>query len=227
MATHVPAQYLSYVQNAAKTLGIPEAVVAAQINMESGFQPGVVSSAGAEGIAQFEPGTFAEYGHGSPFNVPDAFAAYTNYMGTLLKSYHGDVRKALEAYNAGPGDLAAGAGYASSILSAAGTGDVTSSGSTGQTFIDRPAGSSSGGSSWLSGVGGWLSSLSGIGDTAGMIGTVFGPVSNVFQDFDHALAAAMHGILWIINPMSWVRIICGFIGAALVITGAVLVARSA
>lgn len=117
----VPAAYQGEVSWAAQQLGIPVAVVAAQINDESGFNPGAVSPTGAEGIAQFEPGTWAGTGcAGSPFNPGDAFKCYVTFMHQLLASYHGNVRNALAAYNAGPGDLGAGYGYADGILSAAG-----------------------------------------------------------------------------------------------------------
>jgi Transglycosylase SLT domain len=132
--THVPAKYFLLVEDAAHKAGLPESVVAAQINLESGFDPNAVSPTGAEGIAQFEPGTWSVYGHGSPFNPADAMHAYADYMGTLLRMYHGNVRNALAAYNAGPGDLSAGYGYADSILSAAGKGtNITSGGGSGQS----------------------------------------------------------------------------------------------
>jgi hypothetical protein len=53
-------------------------------------------------------------------------------------------------------------------------------------------------------------------------GTTLGPIANVLKDIDQALASAMHAVLWLINPMSWVRIICGMLGAASLIAGAVL-----
>lgn len=120
--TAVPAAYQGYVSQAAEQLGIPQSVVAAQIQLESDWNPRAVSGAGAEGIAQFIPSTFAEYGPkgGSPFNVADAFAAYTAYMRALLRQEGGDVRKALEAYNAGPGNIGAGAAYASTIIQRSG-----------------------------------------------------------------------------------------------------------
>lgn len=121
----IPAKYRAMVDQAAKTTGLPVAVVAAQINDESSFNPNAVSGAGAQGIAQFMPGTWASYGTGSPFNAANAFVAYAKYMGALLKQENGDVRKALAAYNAGPGNLAAGYGYADKILHDAGTGAIT------------------------------------------------------------------------------------------------------
>jgi hypothetical protein len=140
--TNVPAQYQSYVNNAAAALGISPNIVAAQINMESGFNPNAISPAGAQGIAQFMPGTWQSEGSGSPFNVADAFAAYTKYMKSLINQEGGSIQRALEAYNAGPGNLGAGAGYASSILSAAGSGlSVTAdtSGTSGGGSITTPA----------------------------------------------------------------------------------------
>ena len=125
----VPAQYRADVAAAARRIGISAAVVAAQIDTESGFDPNVTSPAGAEGIAQFEPGTWAQWGHGSPFNAAAAFLAYGAYMASLVRQYHGNVRNALAAYNAGPGDLAAGYGYADHILAMAGEGvNYTASG---------------------------------------------------------------------------------------------------
>lgn len=118
--TNVPSQYVSYVNAAAAATGLPAAVVAAQINDESGFNPNATSSAGAEGIAQFLPSTFKSYGTGSPYNTADAFAAYTKFMTALLQQFHGNIQDALAAYNAGPNNIPAGLGYAKTILSNAG-----------------------------------------------------------------------------------------------------------
>lgn len=116
----VPAQYQGLINQAAGALGISPDIVAAQIQYESGFNPQAVSPTGAQGIAQFEPGTWSTYGAGSPFDPAAAMTAYTKYMQALLVQEGGDVSKALAAYNAGPGNLGAGAGYASHILSVAG-----------------------------------------------------------------------------------------------------------
>ena len=118
---------------AAGVIGISPAIVRAQLNMESGGQPGAVSSAGAEGPWQFEPGTWRGLGcAGSPFNVNDSTKCYAKYMYQLVQQFHGNVRDALAAYNAGPGNLQAGYGYADAILAAAGQPqNVKASGGTG------------------------------------------------------------------------------------------------
>jgi hypothetical protein len=125
---YVPEQYVQDVHIAARMSGLPLAVVIAQINDESRFDPNAVSDEGAEGIAQFEPGTWASWGTGSPFNPADAFPAYAAFMHYLLHLFNGDIRDALAAYNAGPGDVPAGYGYADSILSAAGLGWAVTAG---------------------------------------------------------------------------------------------------
>jgi hypothetical protein len=127
----VPSQYQSLVANAAAQLGIPAGVVAAQIQTESSWNPDATSPTGAQGLAQFEPSTWATYGTGDPTDPTAAMNAYVKYMSVLLQQFGGNVQDALAAYNAGPGDLSAGMGYANGILSEAGTGDVTSTGTTG------------------------------------------------------------------------------------------------
>ena len=69
MPSYVPPQYQQWVSTAAAGTGLPVQVVAAQINDESGFNPNATSPTGAQGIAQFEPGTYAAVGgRGSPYN---------------------------------------------------------------------------------------------------------------------------------------------------------------
>ena len=111
----------SLIDWAAKVIGVPCQVVAAQITDESGGNPAAVSPTGAQGVAQFEPGTWQGLGcPGSPKNVNDAMKCYAKYMYQLLQQYHGNVRNALAAYNAGPGNIQAGYGYADNILAASG-----------------------------------------------------------------------------------------------------------
>lgn len=133
--TNVPSGYVSLIQSMSAATGIPYAVIAAQANEESGFNPTAVSPTGAEGWLQFEPSTYnsvagqAGVSPGTEFNPADEAKAYDVYMGQLLRQEGGNLQKALEAYNAGPGNLAAGASYANTILAAAGTGNTTINGS--------------------------------------------------------------------------------------------------
>jgi hypothetical protein len=137
---NVPSQYQSIVAEAASGTGIPQSVVAAQIQEESGFNPSAVSPAGAEGMFQFLPSTYASVAaqagvpSDSEFNPVDEVKAYIVYMRQLLSQEGGSIFKALEAYNAGPNNLSAGAGYANTILSNAGTPvSITASGGSGTT----------------------------------------------------------------------------------------------
>lgn len=89
------------VANAASAAGINPRVAVEQIRAESSFNPNAVSSAGAQGLAQFMPGTWAQYGQGSPFDPAAAVAAYVRYMRHLLGVFNGRIDIALAAYNSG------------------------------------------------------------------------------------------------------------------------------
>ena len=80
----------------------PGALLAAQLMAESGFDAGAVSPAGAQGIAQFMPGTAASYGLRNPFDAEAAIDAQAHLMSDLLRQFR-SVPLALAAYNAGPG----------------------------------------------------------------------------------------------------------------------------
>lgn len=140
---YVPALYRPWVQRAAQGTSLPAPVVAAQIRAESNFDKSATSPTGAQGIAQFEPATWKSLGiRGNPYNPNDALTGYVALMNQLLKQYNGNIRMALAAYNAGPGNLAAGYGYADSILGKAGVpSSATASGSAGTALpISRPGG---------------------------------------------------------------------------------------
>ena len=112
---NVPNGWGPLVEDAAKTAGLPVSVVAAQLKAESNWDPKAGSSAGAQGIAQFMPDTWAQYGDGGDVTDPeDAIPAYGRYMAALKEEVEpladGDadelVRLTLAAYNAGPGAVA-------------------------------------------------------------------------------------------------------------------------
>lgn len=129
-----PSNVLPFLQQAAQGTGLPLPVVEAQNDDESGYGSNLgPSSAGALGPWQFEPGTWTSLGFpaGQENNWTISTQAYVKYMNQLLGEEGGSVFKALEAYNAGPGNLGAGAGYASHILSVAGEPQNLQKGQTG------------------------------------------------------------------------------------------------
>src|SRR3712207_9397244 len=70
------------------------------------FTPFAVSPAGAQGIAQFMPGTAAGMGLRNPFDAPAAIDAQAHLMHDPLKQF-ASVPLALAAYNAGPAPVQA------------------------------------------------------------------------------------------------------------------------
>lgn len=117
---YIPSQYLALVERASQDTGIPVQIIAAQIALESNWNPKAISKTGAQGIAQFEPDTWKEYGSGDPNDPIAAMQAYTRYMKYLMNEEGGDVELALAAYNAGPGNIGAGMGYADQIIQSSG-----------------------------------------------------------------------------------------------------------
>jgi soluble lytic murein transglycosylase-like protein len=90
------------VNAAAKKNGLPANFVHSVVAAESGYQPNAVSPKGAIGLMQLMPATAQAYGANAndPTQNVEAGAAY---LRDLLIKYDGDPRRALAAYNAGPG----------------------------------------------------------------------------------------------------------------------------
>ncbi len=102
----VPAQYRDPILRSATRWGVPPALMAGQLMAESGFDPSAGSPAGAQGIAQFMPGTAASYGLTNPYDPVAAIDAEAHLMSDLLHQF-GSPELALAAYNAGPAPVEA------------------------------------------------------------------------------------------------------------------------
>jgi soluble lytic murein transglycosylase-like protein len=102
----VPSRYRGAIVDAARRWSVSAALIAAQIQAESAFNPRAVSPAGARGIAQFMPATARAYGLRDPFDPDAAIDAQAHLMHDLLRQF-GSVPLALAAYNAGPGAVSA------------------------------------------------------------------------------------------------------------------------
>jgi soluble lytic murein transglycosylase-like protein len=96
----VPAAYAPAIARAAQRWNVSANLLAAQLHQESGFNPFASSPAGAQGIAQFTPGTAEQYGLRDPFDAAQAIDAQAHLMRDLLREF-GAVPLALAAYNAG------------------------------------------------------------------------------------------------------------------------------
>jgi len=93
----------------ARRQGLDPVMVAAVIEIESGFDPFAVSPAGAYGLMQLMPPTAQELftGKGSLkrghlFNPVLNIELGTAYIAQLLRRFDGDLHRALIGYNAGP-----------------------------------------------------------------------------------------------------------------------------
>lgn len=99
--------YYANINNAADEYEIPRDILYGLLKRESmGFNPRVISGqmnspVGAQGIAQFMPGTAKQLGI-DPLNPDEAIPGSANYLSQQYQKF-GDWPQALAAYNAGPG----------------------------------------------------------------------------------------------------------------------------
>lgn len=84
----------------AKRRGLPETFFARLIWRESTFDPDAVSPKGAQGIAQFMPGTAADRGLADPFAPREALPASASLLADLKRDL-GNLGLAAAGYNAG------------------------------------------------------------------------------------------------------------------------------
>jgi hypothetical protein len=89
------------IEGAARTQQIPHDLLTKLIWQESSFRPRVVSPAGAQGIAQFMPGTARERGLADPFDPEQAIPKAAEFIAHLAEQF-GNLGLAAAAYNGGP-----------------------------------------------------------------------------------------------------------------------------
>jgi hypothetical protein len=104
LPSFVPPRFREPLIAAASHWNVSAALLAAQLMAESDFDPFAVSPAGAQGIAQFMPGTAASYGLDDPFDPVAAIDAQAHLMSDLIRQL-GSPELALAGYNAGPGTV--------------------------------------------------------------------------------------------------------------------------
>ena len=97
----VPGRLRALIASSAAAGGLSPVLLAALLRAESGFDARAVSPAGAQGIAQFMPGTAAAVGLRDPFDPAQAIPAAARLLAGHVRDF-GSVPLALAAYNAGP-----------------------------------------------------------------------------------------------------------------------------
>lgn len=108
-----PREYAEYVEVYAEQYGVPETMIFAVIRTESGFDSGAVSHAGAVGLMQIMPDTFAWLTNEMLFDHldegmlydPETNIKYGTYYLSRLYDRYGDWELALAAYNGGQGNV--------------------------------------------------------------------------------------------------------------------------
>ncbi|MGZ3528179.1 MAG: lytic transglycosylase domain-containing protein [Vulcanimicrobiaceae bacterium] len=98
-----PAQIESLVSANSAAWGVDPALVKAIIANESGFNANATSRTGAQGLMQLEPETATGLGVSNAYDPAQNVWGGTRYIRGLLERFHGDMRLAVAAYNAGPG----------------------------------------------------------------------------------------------------------------------------
>ncbi|WP_375465676.1 lytic transglycosylase domain-containing protein [uncultured Methylobacterium sp.] len=90
------------IEGSAKDRGLPVPFLTRLIWRESAFRVGVVSPVGAQGVAQFMPGTARERGLTDPFDPEQAIPHAAHLLADLRRQF-GNLGLAAAAYNGGAG----------------------------------------------------------------------------------------------------------------------------
>lgn len=102
-STH--SRYDTLIDEAASLYQLPHSFIRAVMRVESGFNPTVVSSAGAMGLMQLMPKTARSMGVADPFDVRQNILGGARYLRILANRFKGDLVLTVAAYNAGEGAI--------------------------------------------------------------------------------------------------------------------------
>ena len=90
------------IRSSAEKYGVDPRLVAAIAEAESAGDQSAISSTGAIGVMQLMPGTAAALGV-NPYDRAENIDGGAKYISQMLTTFNGDIKRAVAAYNAGPG----------------------------------------------------------------------------------------------------------------------------
>lgn len=102
---YYPSAFQKHVRNAAEKYHIDEKLIHAVIKTESNYNAQAISHAGAQGLMQLMPNTARGLGVLNAFDPQQNIEGGTKYLHQMIKKYNGNIKLALAAYNAGPGNV--------------------------------------------------------------------------------------------------------------------------
>ncbi len=105
-ARQLPERFEREVSQAAKTHNLDPDLIYAVIQRESNGRVNAVSPKGAKGLMQLMDATARELGVTEVFDAGQNIEGGARYLRQMLDRHDGDIKLALAAYNAGPGNVA-------------------------------------------------------------------------------------------------------------------------
>lgn len=98
-------KYDTFINEAAEKFGIDKNIIKSVILAESAANDKAVSVAKAKGLMQLLDSTAQSVGVKNIWDPKENILGGTKYLSGLLRQYNGDLKLALAAYNAGPGNV--------------------------------------------------------------------------------------------------------------------------